>query len=113
MKLVELASILDLDLLSEGVGLDREIKGAYVSDLLSDVIGNSREGHVWITIQVHLNIVAVALLKGLSCIIVVNGRKPDRETLDKATAENVPIFSSQLSAFEIAGRLYGLGLRCR
>jgi hypothetical protein len=112
MKLKELADILALEVKTPEADMMREVKGGYVSDLLSDVIGNSREDYVWVTIQVHLNIVAVASLKGLSGIILANRRMPDEDTLRKAAAENIPILISPLPSFELVGRLYALGLRC-
>ncbi len=113
MKLKELADSLSLDIKTPGVDLDREVTGGYVSDLLSDVIANARDGFLWITLQVHLNIVAVASLKGLSGIVLVNNRNPDEETLKRAVQENIPILASTLPTFELVGRLYSLGLRCR
>jgi hypothetical protein len=113
MKLKELADALSLDVKTPGADLNREVTGGYVSDLLSDVIGNAREGFLWVTLQVHLNIVAVASLKGLAGIILVNNRTPDQQTLKKAAEENVPILASNLPTFELVGRLYSLGLRCR
>ncbi len=65
------------------------------------------------TLQVHLNIIAVASLKELSGIILVSSRNPDTDTLKKATAENIPVMISTLPTFELVGKLYALGLRCR
>ncbi|MEJ2695230.1 MAG: DRTGG domain-containing protein [Candidatus Sulfobium sp.] len=113
MKLVDLVDSLSLEVKTPGIDLKREVTGGYVSDLLSDVIGNAREGFLWVTLQVHLNIVAVASLKGLSGIVLVNNRTPDQETLKKAAEENVPILATTLPTFELVGRLYSLGLRCR
>ncbi|MBI5203741.1 MAG: serine kinase [Nitrospirae bacterium] len=113
MKLQELVNSLSLEVKTPGMDLNREVTGGYASDLLSDVIGNAKEGSVWITLQVHLNIVAVASLKGLAGIILVNNRMPDGDTLKKASEENIPVMTSPLAAFELAGRLYTLGLRCR
>jgi len=113
MKLQELVENLSLEVKTPGIDLNREVTGGYVSDLLSDVIGNSKEGFIWITLQIHLNIVAVASLKGLSGIILVNNRMPDQDTLKKASEENVPIMTSSLPTFELVGRLYTLGLRCQ
>jgi len=110
MKLRDIAVSLSLECKTPGADLDREVTGGYVSDLLSDVIGNAGEGQVWITLQVHINIVAVASLKGLSGIILVNNRTPDEDTIRKASAENIPVLTSSLPAFELAGRLYALGL---
>lgn len=90
--------------------LDKEIKGGYVSDLLSDVMANSKEGYIWITLQGHPNIVAVAVLKELAGIVIINGRQPEEETIKKAKAENIPIMTSNLTAFELVGKLYELGI---
>ena len=90
--------------------LDREIEGGYVSDLLSDVIANSRAGDVWITLQCHPNIVAVAVLNELAGIIIINGHKPDEETVRKAIAEKLPVIISNLPAYELVGKLYELGI---
>ena len=113
MKLQEIVERLSLRVLTPSADLGGEVKGAYVSDMLSDVMGNSKEGFLWITIQVHLNIIAVASLKNLSGIILVNGREPAEETLRKAIEENVPMMSTPLPAFDTVGLLYSLGLRCR
>ena len=91
----------------------REVGGAYSSDLLSDVMANSNEGDLWITLQRHVNIVAVAHLKGLSGVVIVNGREPEAETAARAESEGVPIICTELPAFDVAGILYGLGLRGR
>jgi len=113
MELQEIIKSLSLKVENPSVDLNREVKGAYVSDMLSDVIGNSKEGFLWITIQVHLNIIAVASLKNLSGIILVNGRVPAEDTLKKAIEEKVPIMTTPLPAFDLVGILYSLGLRCR
>lgn len=112
MKLQEVVEKLSLEVKTASSKLDREVTGGYVSDLLSDVIANSKEGNVWVTLQMHQNIVAVATLRNLSGIILVNWKKPDDETLKKAEQEGVPILVTDLSAFEVVGRLYSLGLRC-
>ncbi|MHB9030072.1 MAG: DRTGG domain-containing protein [Candidatus Latescibacterota bacterium] len=110
MKIKEIIEALFLDVKSGADRLDREITGGYVSDLLSDVLAHSREGNIWITLQTHRNIVAVASAKELSGIILVNGRYPEEETIAKAEDEHIPIMVSALSAFETAGRLYAMGI---
>ena len=113
MKLQEIIDSLSLKVETPSTDLNREVKGAYVSDMMSDVMGNAKDGFLWITIQVHLNIIAVASLKNLSGIILVNSRVPAEDTLKKAIAEHIPIMTTPLSAFDLVGMLYGLGLRCR
>ena len=88
-----------------------KVSGGYVSDLMSDVIANSKEGDLWVTIQAHQNIVAIATLRELSGVIIANGKQPESETLEHATQENVPILLSNLTSFEVVGRLYQMGLR--
>ena len=90
--------------------LDEEVTGGYASDLLSDVIAHSRKGNVWITIQTHPNIVAVATMKELSGIILTGGRQPEAETIQRADQEGIPILTSPLFTFELVGRLYQMGI---
>jgi predicted transcriptional regulator len=90
--------------------LHEEVTGGYASDLLSDVIAHSRKGNVWITIQTHPNIVAVATMKELSGIILTGGRQPEAETIQKAEQEGIPILASPLFTFEMVGRLYQIGI---
>lgn len=110
MKIVELVEKLSLDVRSAKENLEREITGGYASDLLSDVLANSKEGNIWITLQLHQNIVGVASMKDLAGIILVNGREPEPETVEKAEAENIPVMVSELSTFELVGKLYNLGV---
>ncbi|MFQ5791000.1 MAG: serine kinase [Acidobacteriota bacterium] len=111
MKLADLVDTLDLEVTSAHRSLDKEVTGGYASDLLSDVIANSRTGDLWITLQIHLNIVAVASMKGLAGIVRVNGREPEEDTIEKAETEGIPMMVSKLPTFELVGKLYHLGLR--
>ena len=113
MKLQEIIDSLSLKVETPSADLNREVSGAYVSDMMSDVMGNAKDGFLWITVQVHLNIIAVASLKNLSGIILVNSRVPAEDTLKKAIDEKIPIMTTPLSAFDLVGMLYSLGLRCR
>jgi len=110
VKLRELVEKLGLQVRAAKENLDREVTGGYSSDLLSDVLANSRQGNVWITLQIHQNIVAVASMKEIIGIILVNGREPEQETIEKAETEDIPIMVTDLTAFELIGRLYGLGV---
>ena len=110
MKLAKLIEELALTVKTAQGGLDREVKGGYASDLLSDVMANSQEGDVWVTIQGHPNIVAVATLRDLAGIILANGRQPDAEAVQRAEEEGIPIMCTPLPAYEVVGRLYHLGI---
>jgi serine kinase of HPr protein (carbohydrate metabolism regulator) len=111
MNLAELVKQLDLKVYAGRNQLTRTISGGYVSDLLSDVMAHSRKDHLWVTIQIHPNIIAVAVIKELAAIVLVNGREPAAETVEQAQKERVPIFGTPLSAFEFVGRLHGLGIK--
>jgi predicted transcriptional regulator len=87
---------------------DTELTGGYTCDLLSDVMANGRPGNLWITMQTHQNVLAVVRLKDLAGIVVVNGRQPDEETIQKADQENVTVLGTDQSAFQVSGRLHRL-----
>ncbi len=107
-KLKEVVEKFDLKLVAGN--LDREVSAGYSSDLLSDVIANARKDNIWITLQIHINIVAVASLQDLAAIILVNGRQPEEATIKKAEKENIPLLLTDLSTFEIVGKLYEMGI---
>ena len=108
MDIETIAKKLNLKVRSAPDRLKNNVTGGYTGDLLSDVIANSREGYIWITRQVHQNIVAVASLKEHAGIILINSCEPSRETLEKASQEKIPIMVSSLPAFELIGKIYNL-----
>ena len=108
MKTTDLVSALGLKVVSGQKGINNEITGGYVSDLLSDVIGSAKEGNIWITLQTHQNIVAVAALKDIAGIIIVKGLKPDDDTIEKSNTERIPILSTDEDSFTVAGKLFEL-----
>jgi hypothetical protein len=110
MKLTQIIEKLQLEIRTGGNRLDIDVARGYASDLMSDVMANANEGDLWITLQVHQNIVAVAVMRSLAGIILVNGREPDAETIRKAKAEEVPILISTMPTFELVGRLFELGI---
>ena len=108
MELETLVRELKLKVACAEGNLNRQVKGGYVGDLLSDVMANSKEGDIWITRQVHQNIVAVASLKDLAGIILIQGSDPAHDTAAKANVEGIPILVTDLPAFEIVGQIYKL-----
>ncbi len=108
MELTTIIETLDLEVKTTGGDLSREVSGVYVSDLLSDVLAHAKEDDLWVTLQTHPNIVAVASMKDLSGIVLVNGRTPEDETLRKANEEEIPIMTTEMQTFNLAGKLYGL-----
>ncbi|OPY84905.1 MAG: DRTGG domain protein [Smithella sp. PtaU1.Bin162] len=108
MNIETIIKELNLKLRSATGDLKKNISGGYTGDLLSDVMANSHEGDIWITRQVHQNIVAVASLKDHAGIILINSCEPAKDTLERAAQENIPIMVSDLSAFELSGKVYDL-----
>lgn len=110
MNLRDIIQEIPMEVRAGKENLHREVKGGYVSDLLSDVMANSKEGDIWVTLQVHQNIVAVAQLKEIAGIVIINNREPEPETIEKANKEGIPIMVTPLSGFEVVGRLYKMGI---
>jgi hypothetical protein len=108
MKLKEVVERLGLRVVTGQNSLDREVTHGYTSDLLSDVMANSKEGNLWITLQTHQNIIAVAKLKDLSGILLVNKRVPDEDTEKKALEERVVLLQTTETAYVSSGRLYAM-----
>ncbi len=113
MKVKELIEKLDLELLTKDVSEDalyNDVEGGYASDLLSNAMGQGQEGMVWVTMQGHQNVAAVASLIGFSVVIVAGDGPVAQDTLHKANMNDVVIAATAASAFEVVGRLYELGV---
>ena len=108
MTLREMIGKLELTVVAETGALDETVSGGYVSDLLSHVMGQAKAGQIWITMQGHQNIVAVASLVGLAAVIVAGGVEPEEQTVVKARDQEVVLCKTNLSTYEVVGRLYNL-----
>jgi serine kinase of HPr protein (carbohydrate metabolism regulator) len=108
MTIKELTEKLNLNIISGKNGLSQTLTGCYISDLLSDVVGHAQIGNIWITLHTHKNIVAVASLKKLSCILLVNNQTPSNDAIMQSDKEDIPILQTQLSTFEITGKIYNI-----
>ncbi|WP_010251921.1 DRTGG domain-containing protein [Acetivibrio cellulolyticus] len=110
MKIGEFSDLLHMKVLTDAKGLDRDIAGVYIGDLLSWVMSHANKGDVWITVHTHLNIVAVALLVELACIVIPEGIQVEEATIKKANEEGIVILSSGKTAYQLAveaGHLIG------
>ena len=110
MKVSELIGLIDAKNLTPGVDPDKEITCGYACDLLSWVMAHGEEGMAWVTVQTHLNVVAVAALAEMACVILPEDIVMDQEILDKANAEGMCVLSSPLTAYEICGRMAAQGV---
>ncbi len=110
MLVKEASEKLGLKLLAGGAGTDKELSGAYICDLLSWVMSHGKKGDTWITVQTHSNIIAVAALLEISCVIVPEDIEVPEDTLNKANEEGVAVFQSSFSAYQLAKELYKIGI---
>ena len=110
MTIHEMVKRAGLEVKTAADQLDAEVTGGYAGDLISAVMANAKQGNVWVTWHAHPNIVAAALVTKLSAIVLICGRQPEEETIRKAEEEGLPILLSKLPAFELIGRLHGMGI---
>lgn len=106
MTVSELIKKLDLTVLSNENFIDREVKSCYVGDLLSWVMGRAKQDNVWITIMSNVNIVAVAALVDMACIILAEGVSVDEDIIKKADSQGVIILSTQETCYNVAVKLH-------
>jgi len=108
MKVREIAARLNLQVLAGEKSLDREVSSGYCSDLISDFMANGKPGCLWLTLQTHINVVAVALLTEAAGVVFTGGREVAPEVCQRAEAEGLPFLATSACTFEAAGRLYQL-----
>ncbi len=110
MIVQDLVDKFELRVMAGQNAMDRHVQSGYCGDLLSDVMGNAPVGCVWLTIQEHQNIVAVAVLREMAAIVLTGGGAPDDDTRQKAEEEGIPILQWSGSTFDLAGCLYASGI---
>lgn len=108
MKLKKIVESLKGNILTGENLMEAEIKGGFAGDMLSFVLASAKEGDVWLTIQTHINIIPVAVMKGIPAIIFVSSKTCEEEVINKAKEENVALISTSFSLFESCGIIYNL-----
>lgn len=106
MIVKDIVEKLNLTVLAGAEGLNREVTGGYTSDLLSDVMGNADAGRVWITLQSHKNVMAIASLKELAAVVIISNGTAEADMAEQANIEGIPVIGTALGAFEMSGELY-------
>lgn len=86
-------------------------QGGYTSDLLSCVMAGAKSGNIWVTLQAHLNIVAVASMLEVAAVIITENAQPDSATIAKANEQGVIMLSTSKPSYEICGTLWQMNLR--
>ena len=85
--------------------------GGYVSDLLSCVVAGAQPGNLWITLQAHMNVVAVASLREVSAVIITENAQPDAAVIEKANQQEVVLLSTKEPSYQVVGKLWEMGIR--
>ena len=102
---------LNLEIATKGLSLDRPVRSGYASDLLSCAMAKGKKDDIWVTLQSHLNVVAVASLHGMSAVIVTEDSVIEPATIARAESENVVLLRTPRGNYNIIGELYSLGIR--
>ncbi len=111
MTLKEISRALALEELAAPADAGAVITRAHASDLLSDVLANAPAGGLLLTLQVHMNVVAVAVHAGMAGVVFTSGMRPGEAVVLKAQEEKLALFATPDATFDAAGKLYGLGIR--
>ncbi len=110
MTVAELSNLIQARCLTPGLDAGREVTCGYACDLLSWVMSHGEEGMAWVTVQTHMNVVAVAVLAEMACVILPESIDMEEESLNKAISEDMIVLSSPLTSYEICGRLNAAGI---
>ena len=110
MKISDLSEFPELEVIVRGVP-ERDVTGGVTGDLLSCIMAEAAPGMVWVTIQVHLNVAAVAVLREMCGIILASGRRPNEDLVEKCREESLFLAVCASSAFDVCAELHALGLR--
>lgn len=110
MKISDLAKALKATYAVAPGDPDEEITCGYACDLLSWVLAHGQKGMAWTTVQTHVNVVAIAVLMEMGCVILAEGNKLENASLSKAVEEKMPVLETAMTAYEVCGILYGAGI---
>ena len=110
MIVQDIVSALDLSVAAANGALDRKVAGGYASDLLSCVMAGAKQDDVWVTLQAHQNVVAVAELLGLACVIITEGAQPNAQTVARANENGIPLLLTEETTYRVICRLHSLGI---
>jgi hypothetical protein len=112
MTLQEIIAGLNLKILTSPQNFNAvRPQGGYASDLLSCVVAGAQPGNIWVTLQAHMNVVAVAALREVSAVIITENAQPDEDVIEKANEQDVVLLSTKEPSYQIVGELWEMGVR--
>ncbi len=109
MKIQELAERLELKAVTKI--FDRDVKGVYISDMVSDVIANAKAGDLLVTAQAHANVIAAANLVDTCAVVITQGKALADDLLKMAEKAEMTVFTTALNRWQVASKLYEAGIR--
>ena len=110
MTVKELIQLIEAENKTPDLPVDTEVTCGYTCDLLSWVMAHGKQGMAWITVQTHMNVIAVAVLMEMSCVITPEGIEMEANSIAKAADEGIVVLQSELTAYELCGRMAAAGL---
>jgi len=102
---------LGLKVLAGGSHLAQPVKGGYASDLLSCVMAEAKTGYIWVTMQGHPNVVAVASLLDLAAVVVSESSPVESVTVQRAEEKGIPLLTTEHDTFTTVAKLARLGIQ--
>ena len=109
--LKEIVEALGLKVLAGGSNLTQPVQGGYASDLLSCVMAEAKTGYIWVTMQGHPNVVAVASLLELAAVVVSESSPVEAVTVQRAEEKGIPLLTTEHDTFTTVAKLAHLGIQ--
>lgn len=110
MNVAQFAEKIGARLVTSEAGADRQVSGVYACDLLSWAMSHSSRGDAWITVHTNMNVVAVAVLAEIACVVIPEGIDIEQSIVDKAIQEGIPILATSHSVYKICCMAYEAGI---
>ncbi|MBR0513972.1 MAG: AraC family transcriptional regulator [Clostridia bacterium] len=111
MTVNEMAKLIEAENMTPEADGNAAVSCGYTCDLLSWVMAHGAAGMAWVTVQTHMNVIAVASLMEMAAVIIPEGIEMEEPSLEKAKDEGICVLQTKLTAFEICARLAAAGLK--
>lgn len=110
MKVRDLMELLNAESVVAEGDLDADVTCGYACDLLSWVLAHGKKGMAWATVQTHVNVIAVAVLMEMACVILAEGNQLEPASLQKASDEGLAVLATDKTAYEVCGLMMQAGV---
>ena len=110
MTVKEVLELIEAKDMTPETDKNTEVSCGYTCDLLSWVMAHGTAGMAWVTVQTHMNVIAVASLMEMAAVIIPEGIEMEAPSLEKAKEEGITVLESPLTAYEICAKLAEKGL---